>query len=104
MKANKTLTVGEWFSFLYLKNDADKPKRYKILVDVIFVLGRERIFSGRKVTGEIRHFLLDRVVAEDDCTCTVCGEPFSPSYGEYHRCPSCLSKQHANAERDCGVE
>lgn len=64
MKANKTLTVGEWFSFLYLKPDAEKPERYKILVDRISEPGREGIFSGRKVTGEIRHFRLDRVVAE----------------------------------------
>ena len=41
---------------------------------------------------------------EKKSTCRVCHKPFTPSHGEHHRCPSCLSKQHTDAERATGVE
>ena len=31
--------------------------------------------------------------------CRVCLESFTPSFGEYARCPECLGRQHAQAER-----
>ena len=37
-------------------------------------------------------------------TCRVCHKPFTPSYGEYHRCPSCMNKQHSAGEAATGVE
>jgi hypothetical protein len=37
-------------------------------------------------------------------TCRVCHKPFTPSYGEYHRCPSCMNKQHTAGEAATGVE
>ena len=33
-----------------------------------------------------------------------CGKQFVPSYGEYKRCPSCLSKQHSHGEKSTGVQ
>jgi len=36
--------------------------------------------------------------------CRVCHKPFTPSYGEHHRCPSCMNKQHSNAERATGTQ
>ena len=33
-----------------------------------------------------------------------CGKQFVPSYGEYKRCPSCLSKQHSHGEKTTGVQ
>lgn len=41
---------------------------------------------------------------KEKSTCRVCHKPFTPSHGEHHRCPSCLSKQHTDAERATGVE
>lgn len=37
------------------------------------------------------------------CKCT-CGKHFEPSYGEYARCPDCLSNQLEAAEKACGTE
>ena len=37
-------------------------------------------------------------------TCRVCHKPFTPSYGEHHRCPSCMNKQHSHAERATGTQ
>jgi len=43
--------------------------------------------------------VLDMIESEKR-KCTVCGKQFTPSYGEYARCPSCLGKQHSAAEKE----
>ena len=48
--------------------------------------------------------LEEEKTTEKKSTCRVCHKPFIPSHGEHHRCPSCLSKQHTDAERVTGVE
>ena len=37
-------------------------------------------------------------------TCRVCHKPFTPSYGEHNRCPSCMNKQHSAGERATGTQ
>lgn len=37
-------------------------------------------------------------------TCRVCHKPFTPSYGEHSRCPSCMSKQHSSGEKATGTQ
>lgn len=41
---------------------------------------------------------------EEKKKCTKCGTMFIPTYGEHARCPSCLSKAHAAAEKATHVE
>lgn len=36
--------------------------------------------------------------------CRACGNAFIPSYGEYNRCPDCLSKQHDAGEKTTGTQ
>lgn len=37
-------------------------------------------------------------------TCRVCHKPFTPSYGEHNRCPSCMNKQHSAGETTTGTQ
>lgn len=40
---------------------------------------------------------------QGNCKCG-CSRWFTPSYGEFKRCPDCLTSQHAAAESATGVE
>lgn len=45
-----------------------------------------------------------RNAVEKGAKCKSCGKSFTPSHGEYSRCPDCLSSQHDAAEKATGVQ
>lgn len=55
-------------------------------------VGLEQRLFGKKT-------MLEMANVEKKATCKSCGKEFTPSYGEHSRCPSCLSKQHSDAEK-----
>lgn len=47
---------------------------------------------------------LEEIVDKAKCVCKNCGTEFEPTYGEYNRCPDCMSSQHDAGERATGTQ
>jgi len=63
--------------------------------------GEEEKLGGSAYDKEDRE---EKAQRRKKSTCRVCKKPFTPSYGEYHRCPSCMNKQHSAGETTTGTQ
>jgi hypothetical protein len=61
-----------------------------------------RAKKGKKLT-ETGTVKTGNKETEETKTCK-CGKKFTPTHGEYNRCPQCLAKQHDAAEKATGVQ
>ena len=77
---------------LYKKLKAEYPNNDKAVYATAHKLSKK---YGNK---------LEEIVEKSRCTCKNCGCKFEPTYGEYNRCPDCMSSQHEAGERATGTQ
>lgn len=63
--------------------------------------GEEEKLGGSAYDREDRE---EKAARGKKATCRVCHKPFTPSYGEHSRCPSCMRKQHSSGEKATGTQ
>ncbi len=80
----------------------DKNKNGKIDGQDFKMLRRKKGKKGKKLT-EAEAVKKENKETEETKTCK-CGKKFTPTHGEYNRCPQCLAKQHDAAEKATGVQ
>jgi hypothetical protein len=66
---------------------------------------RSLVRVGRQATAPKSEGVVKKGNKETEETKTCkCGKKFTPTHGEYNRCPQCLAKQHDAAEKATGVQ